>query len=105
VRASEAGLALLVFDWEAAGWAVPAVDLTIPELHVPTYWSIIQKFWPGVRMNVLRNLVHIGKIFQLLSLLDWESRDLEYPWPWKLMKHMKCYHTDMSGAIEAVGLQ
>jgi aminoglycoside phosphotransferase (APT) family kinase protein len=104
VRSSEAGAVFLVFDWEAAGWAVPAVDLAIPKLHIPTYWSVVQSSWSGVGMRAIRNLSLTGKIFQLLSLLDWESRGLECQWSWKRMKHMRCYHLDMSQAVEALGL-
>ncbi len=104
VRTSETGSAVVFFDWEGAGWAVPAVDLALAGLHIPTYWSVVRKSWPGVEMRSLRRLANAGKIFQLLALVDWESKALAYQWPWKLMKHMRYYGTEMSHAIEAARL-
>src|SRR5262249_36519875 len=104
VRTEQAEAFILAFDWEAACLAVPAVDLALAGLDVHTYWSLVRKFWSGLEMRTLTRLARIGKIFQLLALVDWESKGLGSQWPSKTMKHMRYYRTEMSHALEVAEL-
>jgi hypothetical protein len=54
VRRGSAGRDLLIFDWEFAGWGVPAVDLAqstgrLIRPDLVAYWEITRPFWAGPR--------------------------------------------------------
>jgi hypothetical protein len=101
VRTGRSGLTLVPFDWESAGRSILAVDLSLAGLDIPTYRSVVQASWPGLEVE---NLVLAGNIFQLLSLIDWESKRLCQEWLHKPMKHMKYYLTEMARAIRTAEL-
>src|SRR5712692_5645172 len=105
VRTSPGGATLLPFDWESAAWAVPAVDLALPGLDLPTYWSVVRKSWSSLEIKALRRLALVGKIFQLLGCIDWESKSLASEWLHRPMKHMRCYEAEIAREIEAAGLE
>jgi aminoglycoside phosphotransferase (APT) family kinase protein len=47
VRNGQAGTALLPFDWEKAGWGIPAADLECHEqADLAIYWSVVHRSWP-----------------------------------------------------------
>src|SRR5216683_1616365 len=77
VTEGTAGLRLLVFDWEAAGWGVPAPDLaSCPDLAA--YHSIIQRCWPAVEQEDVQRMAQVGKLFRALAAVDWETWRLEF---------------------------
>ncbi len=73
--ANRDGLILLPFDWEKAGWGVPAEDIS--RVDIPTYWSTVQDHWPKLSIQVLERLANVGKIFRCLVFLDWLAPSLE----------------------------
>jgi aminoglycoside phosphotransferase (APT) family kinase protein len=105
VTTHNAKAAVVAFDWEAAACDNPAVDLALTGLHIPTYWSVVRKVWPNIGIRDLRSLVTVGKIFQLLSMLEWECKGIVSQWRWKLMKHMKFYQIEMREALEFGGFR
>jgi hypothetical protein len=77
VRTSQTVTALLVFDWENAGWGVPAVDLGSPaNPDLSTYQSVVGAHWPGLDVQTLQRLVHVGELFRNLAAVDWASQRL-----------------------------
>jgi phosphotransferase family enzyme len=70
---------LYPFDWEMAGWGLPAADLT--QIDFAAYWSVVGHQWPDVQLDDVRRLAEVGCVFQLLAACDWESMRLarEYP--------------------------
>jgi Phosphotransferase enzyme family len=99
IRTDPPGATLVAFDWECAGWGVPAIDLALPGLHIPTYCSVVRESWPAIDMQILRRQVRAGRLFQLLGLVDWEAQGLGCEWPHRPMKHMRGYYTDLSDII------
>jgi hypothetical protein len=75
VRTGQDGLILLPFDWEKAGWGVPAEDIS--RVDIPTYWSTVQGYWPKLSIRALERLANVGKIFRCLVFLDWLAPSLE----------------------------
>jgi Phosphotransferase enzyme family len=76
-RTGQAGTALLVFDWETAGWGPPAADLgssASPDLTA--YQSVVGTHWPGLGAQDLQRLAHVGKVFRNLAAIDWAARGL-----------------------------
>jgi phosphotransferase family enzyme len=105
MRARPGGVTMVAFDWESAGCGVPAIDLALAGLNLDSYCSITSKVWPHVKLQVVRALSNAGKIFQLLELVDWESKGLGSEWLRRPMKHMRCYNDELSRAIEAAGFE
>jgi len=101
VRVTRGRLTLVAFDWESAGRSVPAVDLALAGLDLPTYCSVVLPSWRDLEVE---NLVLVGNIFQLLSLVDWESKRLSQEWLHKPMKHMNHYLAEMARVIRAAEL-
>jgi hypothetical protein len=80
LRSGPDGSSLIIMDWEGAGWGSPAADLAqfrglgtslSPDLR--TYYSIVRSRWPRVRLAELEILAEIGRMFRLISSLDWAN--------------------------------
>jgi hypothetical protein len=102
VRPFPGGVRLVPFDWESAGWGVPAIDLALEGVDLDTYCAIAGRIWSGVDIRVARALSKAGRIFRLLELVACESSGLSSDWLWKPMKRMRYYRTEMSGAIDVL---
>ncbi len=106
VRASQAGSSLLIFDWDCAGWGVPAVDLAqfaeeslSPDLAA--YASAMQPDWPDAAS--LARMAELGRIFWLIVATDWESQRLAGAWLEGPMRNLRIYQAAMADAIRAAG--
>jgi hypothetical protein len=80
LRGGPDGNSLVVIDWEGAGWGSPAADLAqfrglgtslSPDLR--TYYSVVRSRWSAVRPADLESLAEIGRMFRLISSLDWAN--------------------------------
>jgi aminoglycoside phosphotransferase (APT) family kinase protein len=67
---------LYAIDWETAGWGVPAADLT--KIDLTTYWSVVRRIWSDVRLEDVRRLAVVGRIFLELVGIRWTSPQLAY---------------------------
>ena len=67
---------LYAIDWETAGWGVPAADLA--RIDLPTYWSVVRSAWPDLRLEDVRRLAAVGRIFLELVAIRWISPQLAY---------------------------
>jgi hypothetical protein len=113
VRAGRAGIALLPFDWELAGWGVPAADLAqsarlgrgrfAANPDVPTYWSVVREHWPSVDLQTIQQLANCGKLFRALAAINWRARNLSYEWVEWTMGHIRIYQAELIDAIQALG--
>jgi thiamine kinase-like enzyme len=87
-RAGPSGLALLVFDWEFAGWGNPAPDLAeCPDLL--TYQSAAAELWQEFDGADVRRMANVGRMFRQLADLDWQSWRFAYPWLTKPVARMR----------------
>jgi Phosphotransferase enzyme family len=100
IHVSADGSALLLFDWASAGWGPPAIDLSLQGIDLNFYASSVQSMWPEVRPDLLRALAAAGRIFQLVTHIDWEARGLPLRWLHRPMKHMRYYMTELTSALE-----
>jgi hypothetical protein len=88
VRSISTGNNLLLMDWEGAGWGSPAPDLAqfvgdslSPDLGA--YHAVVCATWPDIGLADLQRLAEIGRMFRLISSLDWANagyRPLEPDW-------------------------
>jgi len=71
VRDGPSGLVFLPFDWEKAGWGVPAEDLSSVDLDA--YRATVGDRLPRLERDALRRLASAGRIFRCLVFLDWAT--------------------------------
>lgn len=69
VRAAPSGPVFLPFDWEKAGWGVPAEDLS--SVDGDAYWATVRDAPGGLARDPIRRLASVGRIFRCLVFLDW----------------------------------
>src|SRR5262249_12724962 len=94
VRSSLGGTVLLPFDWETAGWGVPAADLGCSaNPDIATYQSVVRDRWPGLAVQALERLVHLGKVFRNLAAIDWVTEWLPDDPTGKAMTELRIYES------------
>ena len=78
LRGGPAGTSLMIMDWEGAGWGSPAADLAqfvggslSPDIR--TYYSVVGSNWPRVGLADLESQAELGRMFRLISSLDWTN--------------------------------
>lgn len=110
VRTGQAGTDLLVFDWEKAGWGVPAPDLAPSALlgsggfsanpNILTYWSIVRNHWPSLDFQTMEQLANCGKAFRCLAAINWRGQHLAYEGGSWVVAEMRIYQAELSEAIQ-----
>ncbi|MBT8250107.1 MAG: phosphotransferase [Acidimicrobiia bacterium] len=61
--------AVMVIDWEKAGWGTPAEDLSAVDLAV--YRARVHDRWPHVGPEVWEHVATAGRFFRCLVFVDW----------------------------------
>ncbi len=107
VHADATGLVLMVFDWEYAGWGVPATDLSqfiggtvSPDLDV--YGTAVSGPLRALAGRNARRLAECGKFFRLIDDLSWAASLLtfrSYLFLEKPMSYLKSYEPRMARAL------
>jgi aminoglycoside phosphotransferase (APT) family kinase protein len=102
LRVIGADTTLLAFDWEMAGWGVPAPDLAasrtvtpVEHVDLATYASIAHDYWPRLDAAALEELVVVGAMFRRLAAIGWESLSLSYESPQKAVANMRIYRDEL----------
>lgn len=105
IRMSGTGITLLPFDWEFAGWGVPAADLVQFSLQavspdIAVYRSIVQPFWPHLDLQDIRKLADFGRVFRSIIAIFWDTWSLRYPWA---EGNMRIYEAYLADSIRTLG--
>ena len=110
VRTGTTGPALLVFDWEMAGWGAPATDLAqfvgrcaSPELNV--YWSEVRNGFPQLDLSDIQRLADYGGLLRMLDKVFWATVSMEgssYEFLVNPISHLRSYEPELVGALRAV---
>jgi aminoglycoside phosphotransferase (APT) family kinase protein len=100
LRRRDTTLSILPLDWETAGRGVPARDIS--DVPVDVYWSVVHDSWPDLSMQAVRSLANIGKLFQWLAALDWESTSFIANPIEKAMRNMRVCRAWLESAMEFV---
>jgi aminoglycoside phosphotransferase (APT) family kinase protein len=106
VREETSGLALYAFDWEMAGWGIPAADLVLnsrgsemlpidPEVYV----SELGGQWQNVDAATIARLSTVGYVLRRIALNDWESVQLDFEQRWAVTL-MQVLHCDVTRGLE-----
>jgi thiamine kinase-like enzyme len=101
VRTDQQGNFLIAFDWETAGWGVPAIDLR--KVDIMVYWQTVRNHWHDMNLQTVQRLANVGKIFWCLAAINWQARSLAHEWIGKCMERMGLYQTRLSDAIKISG--
>jgi len=99
VRNSDAGLTLLVFDFENAGWGVPSGDLAACSSReaAPDLAAYSASLGPNrVSIALLKKLVACGRIFRMLDCIHWAARA-------PAISFLAVYEPRMAQALRAFG--
>jgi hypothetical protein len=99
IRAGNASVDVLPLDWETAGWGVPARDLS--DVPIELYCAAVQQWWPCVSLQTLRAVANVGKLFQWVSALNWETTGFKVN-PAKAVRNITVCRAWLTSAMEAV---
>lgn len=92
---------LAMFDWETAGWGVPAIDLA--DFAPSTGRKELRSYQKRVRhwiaaSDELGRLAELGRLFRVLCAINWEVHGLAYDSMDRSVERMSVY----SGQLERV---
>jgi hypothetical protein len=94
VRPTSSGFSLVVFDYDNAGWGIPARDvakLAAPDIDagIGDYSLAVQDAWPFLDLQMTRRLSRVGQLFLQIEHI-W--RELQGGWrDRKTSRNMKVY--------------
>jgi len=72
-RHGASAAALLVFDWEVAGWGMPGVDLGCVDLDL--YHGLVQQRWPHLGEGALRRAACVGRLLRGgIAAVHWDAQ-------------------------------
>jgi hypothetical protein len=117
VRATPRGTDLVAFDWEMAGYGIPAPDIAepsgrgvprrrvngdLPDYELGDYWSVVRNSWSDLKLNAIIQLAEIGAVFRSLAAISWESESIGRGW-WPI-KELHGYQADLAVALKHLRL-
>jgi aminoglycoside phosphotransferase (APT) family kinase protein len=95
---------LLAFDWEVAGWGLPAVDLIGVDLS--TYAESVRADWPGVDRAALERFAQLGQLLRGgVVAASWAARSLGTAYPDDAVHELSIYERKIGNALAALGLR
>jgi hypothetical protein len=102
---------MLVFDWEFAGRAIPAVDFCASEssrvplqVDLETYREEVRSRWPGLDRPTLERMHAMGLLFRWgIVSMEWRSYRLAYPWVDRVIADLRVYQRRAQRSIRALG--
>jgi hypothetical protein len=101
VRSGPTETLLLPFDWETAGWGIPAADWAECS-DLDAYYAVVRSAWPYLAFADIPRLAAIGRVFAWIRDLDLSSMRFTSEWVGRSMSHMTSYLTEMPSLLEAV---
>jgi len=113
IRDSTAGPALFVFDWEFAGWGVPATDLAqftdraaSPDLNI--YCSILRRGGSHLDLHDIQAVAACGNLLRIVDQVNWATAGFEFvssPQLVKVIALLACYQTSMVEAVRTFRME
>ena len=101
VRPGASGIAILVLDWEMAGWAVPAADLERADLAV--YGSVVNALGMRIAHRDIEMLAVYGKLFRLIASVEWDSQWLKTKVVEQSMFNLRVYREQLGRLLDGEG--
>jgi hypothetical protein len=101
VRDGFDGRALVAFDWETAGWGLPAIDLW--SMDVDEYARQVRGAWPAFARSDLATVARTGRLLWFTSCIGWRTWALGTEWVWRSMKHLPVYERELRAVMAEFG--
>jgi thiamine kinase-like enzyme len=98
LREAEGATSILPLDWEFAGWGLPCRDIS--DVPVDVYWSVVHESWPDLTLQDIWCLANIGKLFEWVTALNWETASLITDPTEKAMRNMTVCRAWLASAME-----
>jgi len=77
IRPGANGLALLVYDWEMAGWGFPATDLAqvdrCARADLDAYYSVARQDFPQLGVRDIQQLASYGNLLRVVDEIYWAT--------------------------------
>lgn len=102
IRDAGSGPRVLVFDWEFAGWGLPAVDLV--DMDPATYADAVGADWPGLDLPAFERFVQLGELLRGVTAANWAAMSLASHWPAHAVSELAIYRGKVARALAALGL-
>jgi hypothetical protein len=106
IREEAGGQRLLPFDWEGAGWGVPAADLAqlsdrgLGKSISPDLCEyVLHTSGPSGDLESVRELANVGTIFRVLHMVDWQAWMLPTEGIGKTVGAIRGYTTELERAL------
>ena len=94
---------VLVFDWEVAGWGLPAVDLIDVDLSI--YAEAVRADWPGLDLAAFERFAQLGLLLRGgVIAASWAVRSLDTTYPDNAVYELPVYQRKIGNALAALGL-
>jgi len=104
IRSDGRGLRLLAFDWEVAGWGLPAVDLV--DVDVAIYAEAVRRDWPGLDRAAFERFAKLGLLLRGgVVAASWACHSLDTPYPDEAVHELAVYERKIGRALTALGLR
>jgi Phosphotransferase enzyme family len=109
IHLGTSGPALLVFDWEMAGWGVPATDLAQVDFcarpDLDAYRSALRQDLPQLDVRDIRRLTDYGGVLRMVNQIYWETIEMNgdtYRFLLGPLTRLKLYRPHLAAALRAV---
>jgi thiamine kinase-like enzyme len=110
LRSSATDSALLVYDWEMAGWGVPATDLAqslgrcaSPDLEA--YCSVLRQDDPQIEVDDVRRLADYGYMLRLVDKIFWDTINIggnTYEFLLRPVLSLRYYEPQLAAALHVL---
>jgi len=115
VRSNTSGIDLVAFDWEMAGYGIPAPDIaewsgcgvprriigSLPDSELVDYWEVVRESWSYLDLPAMKELAELGAVFRSLLAISWVSESIGRGW-WPI-EELRGYQADLAIALENLG--
>ena len=93
---------VFAFDWEIAGWGLPAVDL--PNISLSAYAEAVRSDWPGLDLAALGRLAQLGQLLRGgVAAVSWASESLVTRWPHGAVRNLVHYQRRIVESLAELG--
>jgi thiamine kinase-like enzyme len=97
-------LRLLPFDWEMAGWAVPAADLhALSGSDLDDYRRAVEPRWPTLSPHEVTRLAIVGRLFRNVAAISWEIKRFAPSTVTWWADKMRFYSCEIVEALDSAG--
>jgi hypothetical protein len=110
-------LNLVAFDWEMAGYGIPAPDIAevsgrgvprrrtsreLRDSELVDYWTVVRQSWSGLNLTAIKELAELGAVFRSILAISWETESIGRGW-WPIGE-LRGYQVDLAVALEHLRL-